>query len=386
MSISVLMFCSQFRPLVGGAERQAEKLSKALVHHGVRLTVLTPRLDNDSPEYERDDGFVLHRFPLFDLCKRFPKIPGLGPLNLVSIREQTIRAVSSHLKDKEIVHTHIASPMSAFAMEAARKRKIPVLCKVAMAGERTDFRKVCEIGLGGNYIVRKMIRHMDRWIAITQAVRQSLLEWGVAPDKIVMIPNGVDLPENSAPIQKRRQGRHFLYLGRLSTGIQRDVPTLINAFDCLADQVSDAELALVGDGDLYQETVDLVRQTRNRERIQMPGQQVPGPWLQWADSLILPSRREGLSNALLEAMAQGLACIANDIPSNREVLDDGAAGVLVPVGDVDRLHMAVRRFAMEPGFVGKMGDAASQRVRERYSIEAVAEQCVQLYEQLLKVH
>ena len=145
MSISVLMFCSQFRPLVGGAERQAEKLSKALVHHGVRLTVLTPRLDNDSPEYERDDGFVIHRFPLFNLCKRFPKIPGLGPLNLVSIREQTIRAVSSHLKDKEMVHTHMATPMTAFAMEAARKRKIPVLCKVAMAGERTDFRKVCEI-------------------------------------------------------------------------------------------------------------------------------------------------------------------------------------------------------------------------------------------------
>ena len=118
---------------------------------------------------------------------------------------------------------------------------------------------------------------MDRWIAITQAVRQTLLEWGVAPDKIAMIPNGVDLPENSEPIQKRRQGRHFLYLGRLSIGIQRDVLTLINAFDCLADQVSDAELALVGDGDLNQETVDLVRQTRNRQRIHMPGQQVPGP-------------------------------------------------------------------------------------------------------------
>ena len=81
-------------------------------------------------------------------------------------------------------------------------------------------------------------------------------------------------------------------------------------------------------------------------------------------------------------MAQGLACIANDIPSNREVLNDGSAGVLMPVGNVDRLHIAMRRFAIED----KMGHAASQRVRERYSIEAVAEQYVELYQQLLKTY
>ena len=162
------------------------------------------------------------------------------------------------------------------------------------------------------------------------------------------------------------------------------MPTLIRAFDRLADQTPEVELALVGDGDLYQETADLVSQCRNRERIQMPGLQDPEPWLRWADCFVLPSRREGLSNALLEAMAHGLPCIANDIPPNREVLDGGNAGILVPIGDEQRLFDEMRDMAMDIGHATKMSEAALFRVQSHYSIDIVADRYIKLYEQLLR--
>lgn len=386
MTASILMFCPQFRPIVGGAERQAEKLAKALAHKGVRVTVLTPRLVLDTPEHEEDAGVVVHRFPLFDLCRRLPGVRGLGPLNLLLIRAQVIRAINRYLDSIDVVHMHIAAPMTAFAMQAARTKGIPVLCKVANAGPPDDLQRLNEIGISGNLLRRSMIRSLDCWVATTHAVRDVLHKWGVASQKIATIANGVSLVGDVPPTTNNGGGRvrRFLYLGRLSSNIQRDVPNLIRAFERLADQNSYTELALVGDGDLYYETAALVSQTRNRQRIQMPGLQKPETWLRWADCFVLPSRREGLSNALLEAMAHGLPCIANDIPPNREVLDDGKAGILVPVGDEDRLYLEMKRMATESGQADAMGCAALERVQERYSIEAVADRYITLYEELIR--
>lgn len=380
---SVLMFCPQFRPIVGGAERQAEKLSRALVKRGVQVTVLTPQLTPDAPEHEQDSGVTIHRFPLFDLCKRFPGIRGLGPLNLLLIGWQTKKAISKYLQRIDIVHAHIASPLTAFAMQAAGRNKIPVVCKVAMTGEKSDLGELSYIGFGGSRLAYSMIRGLDRWVATTQAVKQSLLDWTVPAERIVSIPNGVDLVLDTALYNMREQTRHFLYLGRLSSTAQRDVATVIHAFDRVADVVPGVKLALVGDGDLYRETQVIVDQARNRKQIQMPGYQRPEPWLQWADCFVLPSRREGLSNALLEAMAHGLPCIANDIPPNREVLESGSAGVLVPVENENRLYDEMLQMVTVSGRADKYGKLALQRVRDCYSIDAVAEKYLELYDQLI---
>jgi len=114
----------------------------------------------------------------------------------------------------------------------------------------------------------------------------------------------------------------------------------------------------------------------------MPGQQQPDTWLKWADCFVLPSRREGLSNALLEAMSFGLPCIANDIPPNREVLDDGSGGVLVPVGDEDELYDAMWSMVTDIEHATAMGQAALRRVESRFAIDSVADRYIDLYGQL----
>lgn len=85
MAYRVLMFCPQYKPLVGGAERQAEKLAKTLVRKGIVVNILTPKLTATAPGHEIDQGVVITRFPLFDIYWHIPKIRGLGPVNLMSI-------------------------------------------------------------------------------------------------------------------------------------------------------------------------------------------------------------------------------------------------------------------------------------------------------------
>lgn len=382
MSISILMFCPQFRPIVGGAERQAEKLARALAAKGIQVRILTPRFSPDTPLREEDGELDIVRFPLFDLCRLIPWLRGLGPFNLLLLRWQVMRAVSVHLDEADLLHTHIASPMSAFAMQAAHKSGVPVICKIALASNINDFSQTAAIGLGGKQICSSMIKNMTRWIAITRPVAEVLKKWQAPEERIVFIPNGVELPKE----QSRRPivlVKKFLYLGRLSVNINRDVPTLIRAFDRLADCILDVELTLVGDGDQFQEIAVLVANSRHCDRIAMPGFQEPEQWLQWADCFVLPSRREGLSNALLEAMSYGLPCIANDIPPNREVLKDGEAGILVPVEDVDKLFSAMQSVAEDEQLGTSWGHAAMQRVHSTYSIESVANQYVELYKEIM---
>lgn len=383
LSLSILMFCPQFRPIVGGAERQAEKLAKALVQKGARVTVLTPRLQADAPLSEDDQGVAIRRFPLFDLNQRFPGVRGLGPFNLLQLRFQTMRAVNRHLQGVDVMHAHTASPLTAFAMQAAKRMHVPVVCKVAMAGARSDLTEVAGIGLGGRNLAVSMVRNMDCWVATTQAVAKSLAKWNVPSERVTLIPNGVELPVPDRPPERFGVSKRFLYLGRLSTNIQRDVPTLLRAFDRLASVSLDVELAVVGDGNLHEQTAGLVAQCRHSDRISMPGLQAPEPWLRWADCFVLPSRREGLSNALLEAMSHGLSCIANDIPPNREVLSDGEAGVLAAVEDEQSLFEAMLRMATDAHHADFMRAAALGHAKARFSIESVADKYVALYQSLI---
>src|SRR5262245_33133524 len=141
MKPSVLMFCPQFRPVVGGAERQAEKLAIALAEAGCQVTILTPRFDPDSPDTEEANGVTIERFPLTDLSRRYP-VPGVAVLNIPYIVWQVVRAVRPRLKGADVLHCHIASLQTAGAALAGRMAGVPVFCKAATGDERSDLGKI----------------------------------------------------------------------------------------------------------------------------------------------------------------------------------------------------------------------------------------------------
>jgi glycosyltransferase involved in cell wall biosynthesis len=379
---SVMLFCSEFRPAIGGAERQAEKLAAALVKAGCRVTVLTPRIDPGSPDREEADGVCIERFPFTDLSRRFP-LRGVALVNIFYILWQVVRAVRQRLKSGYVIlQCHTASLQTVGAALAGRMAGVPVLCKAATAGRTSDFGEIEKNGSSGKLVAWLARKSIQTWVATTASVDEAMVRAGIAPQSIVRIPNGVDLVDHHCVDRPIRQVKRFLYLGRLSTNARRDVPTLIRAFDRLARDRLEIELAIVGDGNLFEKAHCLARGCASSDRIHMPGFDHPRKWLAWADCFVLPSRLEGLSNALLEAMAEGLPCIANDIPSNREVLNNGKAGILVPLGDLDALEKAMRRLAEEIGVARHYACQGKQRVEQCYSIGAVAEKYLTLYRAL----
>jgi L-malate glycosyltransferase len=377
----VVMFCPQFRPIVGGAERQAEKLALALAESGLAVKILTPRLDDESPRSEIASAMTIERFPLIDLSRRYP-FPGVAVLNIPYMLWQVVRAVKPHLQGAQVLHCHLASLQTTGAALAGRFAGVHVLCKAAMADQRSDLGEIEKTGATGPLVAWLARMLIQTWVATTAAVEDALIRAGVERRRIVRIPNGTESQHAAVEREPLCKVRRFLYLGRLSSNIDRDIPTLIAAFDALAAVYPDIELALVGGGDLLEEVRRIAQGCAARSRIYLPGFDAPAPWLGWADCFVLPSKREGLSNALLEAMAAGLPCIANDIGPNREVLNDGKAGILVPMGDRHALEQAMRRMIDDSALAMHYARMAGARVKQCYSIESVASLYGQLYRSL----
>ncbi len=380
-SLNILMCPGQFHPVIGGAENQAKKLSLALIAKGHRVEVLTPQWERSWPRREQIGPLIIHRFPLIDLGRFARGVRGYGPLNTL-VRAFQVRHVVNHLARRfDVLHAHTATPLSFFAMEAAKRAKKPVICKVAAGGDYFDFRSFRKSLRLGSVPIRRMIARMDCWVATSNQIRGDLIAAGADERRIVKIPNGVELIARKRPTST--YARHFLYLGRLTNNPFRDFNSLLLAFDRLAQDISDCELSLVGGGEREAEVQQLLATLPHaRERTRLVGFSPPVQWLEWADVVVQPSFGEGMSNALLEGMADGLACVANDIPPNREVLDEGRVGILVPPGDVGALTAAMSCLAKTSNAAVRLGALARSYAEETFSIDRVADRYISLYASL----
>jgi glycosyltransferase involved in cell wall biosynthesis len=375
-ALSVLMFCPQYLPKMGGTERQAAKLSKALAEMGCRVRILTPAVSG-LPNREVTDGFEVIRFPLQDLSKRLP-FKGIGLLNVPVMNLQVQTAMKRFAFDFDVVHCHSAGLVSAMACASAKTMRKPSLVKVA-SSTPTELEALQQRPIYESVFVRGYFRSQAQFICISDHISSELSEIGISSDRINKIPNGVAIPDGVKPRSARTK---FLYLGRLDTNTSRDTAGLLVSFAHVYPSNRAIELALVGGGNLLEATRAHARNLTEADpglKIHVPGFDSAEKWFAWADAFVLPSRHEGLSNALLEAMAHGLPCIANDIPPNREALADGESGILVPVGNRRALADALASLVRDPGLARHLSAKARERVEQVYSIEVVAQKVMDLY-------
>jgi glycosyltransferase involved in cell wall biosynthesis len=145
-----------------------------------------------------------------------------------------------------------------------------------------------------------------------------------------------------------------------------------------------ARLALAGDGDEREELEALAVSAGVADRVDFLGfvEDIPG-LLAALDVYVTASRTEGLSMALLEAMASSTAVISTDIEPNAEVVEHGETGLLVGVGDPLQLAGAIAELAADPNRRAELGSAGADHVAERYSMERMFTETWQLYCDLL---
>jgi glycosyltransferase involved in cell wall biosynthesis len=155
---------------------------------------------------------------------------------------------------------------------------------------------------------------------------------------------------------------------------------LLEAWPLLLREIPDARLVLVGSGPLEAELRRRAALPPLAGRVHLSGE-VPDvrPHLRAAAAFLFPSWAEGLPNALLEAMAMGLPCVATDIGPIRDAATDGEEALLVPARNPQRLAAALGAVLADPSLAARLGRGARKRVEADFSLEREVERLEALY-------
>lgn len=218
--------------------------------------------------------------------------------------------------------------------------------------------------------------HLANSNSVARHLRDDL---GFPPERLVVMPNAVDVERIAAAAPVRRDAVGLppdrpvvLWAGRMDPVKRLDA--LIDALDRIREVVPFA-LVLAGDGPERSRVEALVAGRAWARDARFLGW-VPelAGWLKAADLVVAGSLTEGMPNVVLEAMAAGRCVVAADIPACREVITSGQTGILVDADRADRWHDPIRRVLGAPAERRRLGAAASRFVRERFALApAVAE-------------
>jgi glycosyltransferase involved in cell wall biosynthesis len=228
---------------------------------------------------------------------------------------------------------------------------------------------------------------VDRVTAVSANVRKFCVSHiGLPAEKLVVIPNGVELPAGPlAPPEAARAELELPLDGLVVGAVTRLDP--VKGVDGLIQAlaaIDGVHLAVVGDGPERASLEALAGDLDVAERIHWAGHRRDVPRLLPAfDLFVQPSLHEGMPNTILEAMAAGLPVVATAVGGTPEVVVDGVTGLLVPPRDPSGLTEAIASLLRDPGLRRTMGRAGRGRVAERFTVERMIEQTEKVYEQLL---
>ena len=266
--------------------------------------------------------------------------------------------------------------------------RLPELCQQLGVPLVATFHPPFDAGLrnitaGGQQLTYQLyassLAKFDRVVVFSELQAELLIRLGVAKNTLAVIPNGVDpniWRPGASQLSERFSGKRvFLYMGRLAT--EKNVEALLRAWKLV--QLPGCVLVVVGDGPLRQ----ALQANYSNDDVIWWGyeadQAIRLALLQVAEVFMLPSLVEGLSLALLEAMASGTACVATDAGADGEVLEGGAGIVISTQGVTTQLRTLLPVLREQPILSKELGRRARERVLERYTLQANIDALEQLY-------
>ncbi len=247
-------------------------------------------------------------------------------------------------------------------------------------------------------LVRRLYRpFVSQYVALSRDLERYLVDdVGVASDRVEHLYNGVDAERfrPAAGVRPRIAGAPFAdprlwivgSVGRLAP--VKDPLLLVHAFIralVLAPQAAARlRLVVVGEGEERAAAEAAVRGARREACVWFAGERGDvADVMRGFDCFALPSRAEGISNTLLEAMATGLPVAATRVGANADLMEDGRCGLLVPREDVDALAHALLSLAANPERARELGRTGREIVERRFSLEAMVAGYERLYRRVL---
>jgi glycosyltransferase involved in cell wall biosynthesis len=228
----------------------------------------------------------------------------------------------------------------------------------------------------------------DRVFAVSEEVRQHCVAVDrIRPSLVETIYNGIDIADWKTVSKPAKPPGAFVVatVGNIRRVKGHDV--FIKAAASVVAQFPQVSFNIAGDvlePDYFVELQNLIRDLNLSDRFHFAGGVANlREYLSTADIFVLPSRSEGFSNAIVEAMAASLPVVATDVGGNTEAVTDGLSGLIVPSEDPAALAAAISRLLADPSKAQEMGAAGKKLASEKFTTDAMMHQITLAYASLL---
>jgi glycosyltransferase involved in cell wall biosynthesis len=283
----------------------------------------------------------------------------------------------------EVVHAHDPSgvAMAATALSIASPRPRPAI----VASRRIEF------PIARNSFSTWKYSQVDRFLAISRAVRDRLIADRIPASKIEIVHEGVDVERLIALPHGNLHAALFLpthspivaTIGALVA--QKDHHTLVEAAAIVVKQVSDVRFVILGEGDLRPHLEKQIRHLHLERHVFLAGFRADVlELLKDADVFALSSTHEGMCTSLLDAMAAEKPAVATAVGGVPEVVDDQETGFLVPPRDPQALAARIVQLLKDQALSRRMGRAGLERVRQLFTVERMVRETATAYQRSVR--
>ena len=389
--LTVMMLSWEFPPrIIGGISPHIYNLSKSLAKNGVKVYVVTCDFPG-APQHETLDGVEVHRIDSYkNPAPDFATWVYLMNVNMQKEAAALARSIGGNI---DIFHAHdwLVATAGIGLKHVFRKPFFATMHSTEIGrrnGIHTDYeRMIHETEAWLTYEAWKVICCSDYMI--------SHVRWafGLPPDKLVMVPNGVNFEayaaENKEDLSQFRnrfalpQEKIVLFVGRLVH--EKGAHVLVNAVPKVLEKVN-AKFVIVGNGYMRDQLSDLVRGMGLAHKVMFTGfvdDETLRKLQKCADVSVVPSLFEPFGIVALEAMAAGSPLVVSDTGGLSEIVSHEEDGVKVYAGNPDSLSWGITRVLTDQGFANRLRANAHRKVQEKYNWDTIARQTKTVYEAVL---
>ena len=361
----VLLVVDGFPKALGGGERIVLRLASLLPRYGFRASILTFAVHPESSFRPEDAPCAVYLLPLQNT---YGPAAWRGALALRRLlRDEQVRIVQTFFESSDLWAGAVTRLFSSARLIWSR-RDMGILR-----------------GAKHRWAYRALRRLPDAVFAVSAKVAAHVTSVdGVPPNRVHVIYNGIDLappipsnPMDSAPV--------VTTIGNIRHVKGHDI--LIQAAAQVVAEIPHVQFSIAGEilePAYFSELESQVAALGLSSNFRFLGNVEDLPSLLAAATIfVLPSRSEGFSNALLEALSMGLPCVATDVGGNAEALDDGSSGLIVPPEDVAALARALTRVLLDPALANNLSVEARRAATEKFTTNAMMRRIAEQYTQLL---
>lgn len=383
----VLFFNYEYPPLGGGAANA----TFCILHEYAKIPdlivdLVTSSVDNNYHQEKIGENISIHKIPIGKNEKN---------LHFQSQKDLLVYAWKAYFFSKKLVrknkyaltHSFFTVPCGIVSLLLKKRYKIPYIISLRgsdVPGYSDRFPFIYALF---KPIFRLIWKKAYAVISNSEGLKQLALKTD-PKQKIGIIYNGIDTEKFQPNNNLKNKDKFIITPGASRITDRKGLNYLIEAIKKLSEKYPQIYLEIMGDGNAREKLETLTESLNLKDKVKFLGR-IPreeiAPYYQRASVFVLPSFNEGMSNAMLEALAVGLPIITTDTGGAKELVKEGENGYIIKTRDVDDIVGKIEILINNPELKNKLGEASRARALEM-SWEKVAEKYYEEYEKIRKIN